>query len=280
MGFGDAVLASALARGLHAQGKLMAFYSPDVGARSIKWTGYCDDIFAHNPNIARPAQERQDNLIWQPHYKKVFSYCTYDGKNRKWLWNRNYKAQPGEFFFTPQELACPVEKPFIVLEPNIAWQRQVNFNKDWGDGKYEALGKRLRNDGHRVVQFIHGNSRRKIDGAHQIPTPKFHQAAAIMSHASLIIAPEGANHHAAAALGVPSVIVWGDFSPHTMGYDGQIKLSGSAPLQACGHVFNCPHCRKVMDSISVDEVYHAAIQRLQGVAGFERVRPVLQTVGG
>lgn len=241
----------------------MAFFSPPGpkhgGANGvIKWTGYCADIFENNPNIARPGQEGQDNIHWQPHYKKIFPYCSYDGARRKYIWKPDFKAQPGEFFFTADELVCPIEKPFIVLEPNLAWQRQVNLNKDWGEGKFEALGKRLIDDGYTVVQFIHGNSRRIIAGAHHISTPKFHQAAAIMSHASLIIAPEGANHHAAAALGVPAVIVWGDWSPHTMGYEGQIKLSGKEALQACGNTFNCPHCRQVMDSISVDEVYQAA----------------------
>jgi Glycosyltransferase family 9 (heptosyltransferase) len=259
MGFGDAIMASALARGLHAQGKRAAFFVPGANPQRIKWTGYCDDIFTHNPNIARPDMERQPNLVWFPHYKKIFPYCSYDGPRRKWIWKMDFKAQPGEFFFTPEELALPLPKPFIVIEPNIAWQRQVNHNKDWGEGKYEKLARMLIDDGHTVVQFIHGNSRRRIDGAHQLPTPKFHQAAAMMSSASLIIAPEGANHHAAAALGVPAVIVWGDWSPtETMGYDGQIKLTGSNPRQACGNTYNCTHCRNAMNNISVDEVYRAA----------------------
>jgi ADP-heptose:LPS heptosyltransferase len=261
MGFGDAIMASALARGFHAQGKLAAFFAPKENTRVIKWTGYCDDIFEHNPNIARPGQERQDNLIWFPHYKKIFPYCKYDGLHRKYIWNMNFRVQPGEFFFTSEELTLPVQKPFIVIEPNIAWQRQVNNNKDWGDGKYEQLGKILIVRGHTVVQFIHGNSRRKIPGAVHISTPKFHQAAAIMSSAKLIIAPEGANHHAAAALNIPSVIVWGGFSPpQTMGYENQIKLTGGAT--ACGHTFNCPHCREAMNKISVDDVYQAAVSLL------------------
>jgi ADP-heptose:LPS heptosyltransferase len=255
-------MASALARGMAAQGKQAAFYAPMGNHRVIKWTGYCDDIFTHNPNIARPGGKDKYDLVWFPHYKKIFPYCTYDGARRKWIWKMDFKAQPGEFFFTPEELALPVPKPFIVIEPNIAWQRQVNHNKDWGEGKYEKLAKMLIDAGHTVVQFIHGNSRRRIDGAHQLPTPKFHQAAAVMSSASLIIAPEGANHHAAAALGVPAVIVWGAWSPpQTMGYDAHIKLTGGATT-ACGNTYNCTHCRNAMNNISVDEVYQAAVETL------------------
>lgn len=262
MGFGDAIMATALARGFHTRGKLAAFFAPAENNRTVKWTGYCEDIFAHNPNIARPGQERQDNLIWFPHYKKQFPYCRYDGTRRKYFWNDEFKIKPGEFFFSPEESACSLNKPFIVIEPNLAWQRQVNLNKDWGEGKYEALGKALIDRGHSVVQFIHANSRRKIQEAHYVQTPLFRKAAAVMAHASLIIAPEGANHHAAAALGVPAVIVWGDWSPHSMGYPMQVKLSGQGKLLACGNTFNCSHCRQVMSNISVDEVYHAAIKEL------------------
>jgi ADP-heptose:LPS heptosyltransferase len=260
MGFGDAIMASGLARGLHAQGKLAAFFSPADNHRKIKWTGYCEDIFFHNPNIARPNQEKQDNLIWYPHYKKQFPYTHFDGKARKYIWHYDFKASPGEFFFTAEETAPPlvVQKPFIVIEPNLAWQRQVNHNKDWGEGKYEKLAQRFIESGLTVVQFIHGNSRRRVPATHHIATPKFHQAAAIMSHASLIIAPEGANHHAAAALNIPAVIVWGAWSPpQTMGYESQIKLTGGAS-EACGKIDSCSHCREAMDRISIDEVYEAA----------------------
>src|SRR5262245_30348265 len=213
MGFGDAIMATALVRGFHAQGKLAAFFSPADNHRQIKWTGYCEDIFTNNPNIARPVgfPEQRTNLVWMPHYKKVFPYCRYNGTERKYVWDMDFRAQPGEFFFTEQELELPpsVRPPFIVVEPNIAWQRQVNHNKDWGEGEYEQVGRRLGDSGYQVVQFIHNNSRRRIRHAVEVPTPKFHQAAAIMSKAKLIIAPEGANHHAAAALGIPSVIVWG-----------------------------------------------------------------------
>lgn len=258
MGYGDAIMATALARGFHAKGKLAAF----GGGSIILWTGYCEDVFANNPNIARPGKEGQKNLVWFDHYKKQFPYCKYNGAQRRYVWNLDFKIKSGEFFFSPEESVCSIEKPFIVIEPNLAWQRQVNLNKDWGEGKFEALGKALIERGHTVVQCIHGNSRRRIPGAHYVPTPLFRKSAAIMAHANLIISPEGANHHAAAALGVPSVVVWGDWSPHIMGYPNQVKLSGSRALQACGNTFGCPHCRHVMDSISVEEVYQAAIKEL------------------
>jgi ADP-heptose:LPS heptosyltransferase len=81
-----------------------------------------------------------------------------------------------------------------------------------------------------------------------------------MARARLIIAPEGGNHHAAAALGVPAIILWGDWSPHSMGYDDQIKFGPGT--MACGITATCSHCRDTFNRISVDEVYQAAIGKL------------------
>lgn len=258
MAYGDAIMATAKARGLHAQGKLAAF---SVDGKTIKWTGYCEDVFKNNPNIARPGAEKQSNIIWFPHYKKHFTCMHYDGIKRKYIWNYDFRVEPGEIFHDP--LGPPPADRFVVIEPNVAWQRAANINKDWGDGKYEKLARALIDAGYLVVQFVHGNSRRKIPGAHRISTTTFHQALGIMSQASLIIAPEGANHHAAAAVNVPAIIVWGGFSPpQTMGYANHIMLTGGA-TEACGSTAPCPHCRRAFDNISVEEVYQAAIKVMQ-----------------
>ncbi len=251
MGFGDAIMATNLARGLHAQGKFAAFGN----GQTIKWTGYCEDIFKHNPNIARPGMEGQDNLVWFPHYKKNLTYCTYDGYKCKYIWNYEFKAQPGEMFFPVCERRFALPESFIVIEPNVVWDRAVHVNKDWGEGKYEKLAKALMKRGHVVVQCIHNGSRRKIPGAQYILTGKCRDAIEIMAHASLFIGPEGANHHAAAAVGIPAIIIWGGWSPvQTMGYESHINLTGGS-TEACGNTSRCGHCRDAFNRITVDEVY-------------------------
>jgi hypothetical protein len=48
-------------------------------------------------------------------------------------------------------------------------------------------------------------------------------------------ASEGGMHHAAAAVGVPAVVLFGGFiPPEIMGYKGQISLTGGAT--ACGNI--------------------------------------------
>jgi ADP-heptose:LPS heptosyltransferase len=255
MGYGDAIMASGQVRGFHSRGKLAAFGD----GKTIRWTGYCDDIFANNPNIARPGAERQPNIIWFPHYKKHHAYLRNDGQ--RYIWNYDFRAQPGELFFGPEDrLPLPINKSFIMIEPNAAWQRAISVNKDWGEGKFEAVAKALIDRGYTIVQCIHGNSRRIIPGAYQVPTPTLRQAIQIMSGCSLYIGSEGAGHHAAAAVNIPAVIIWGGWSPtQTMGYKNLIMLTGNSK-QACGNTVRCSHCRSAFDSISVEEVYQAAIK--------------------
>ena len=259
MGYGDAVMATGWMRGFHASGKLAAF--GDERMRTIKWTEYCQDVFKNNPNVARPGMQKQSNLIWFRHYKKNLPYVIkYDGD--RVFWNYDFKVKPGELFFAPLEKVVPPTDRFIVIEPNLAWRRLICYNKDWGENKFEQLAKALVNVGYCVVQCIHANSRRKLPGVYHMTTSTFHQAIGIMSQASLVIAPEGANHHAAAAVGVPAIILWGGWSPsQTLGYDNHINLTGG--VTACGNMSRCKHCQQAFDNISVEEVFQAAIKVMQ-----------------
>jgi ADP-heptose:LPS heptosyltransferase len=268
MAYGDAIMATATARGMHAQGKIAAFGDPVT--KSLKWTGYCDSVFKHNPNILQPGMdERKPNVIWFKHYKKTLSYYTHwDGHKCKYFWNYDYKHVPGEFFFAADEsLGLSDEKPYIMIEPNVAWQRgSVNINKDWGEGKHQRLADALIQHGHTVVQCIHEFSRRRLNGVKQVPTKTFRDGMRVMARAKLFIGAEGGNHHAAAALNIPAVIIWGDWSPpQVVGYQGQTYLTGGGK-EFCGNTNPCPHCRATFERITVDEVYQAAIGVMNGNA--------------
>lgn len=98
-------------------------------------------------------------------------------------------------------------------------------------------------------------------GVSHIRTATFRQACGALSGAKLYIGPEGGLHHAAAALGIPAVVIFGGFiHPRTTGYDLHTNLFvGDEP---CGSTNYCVHCVDAMASISVDEVFSAAIARL------------------
>jgi len=258
VGFGDEIIGSGLARGARYQGKRVAFGD----GQKIYWSSWCPEIYYNNPNVAPPGSERSKDLIWVDHYKGRRKYNKLvDGR---WVWNYDFKPVPGEFFFDEQEIniAKSFKPGFVVVEPNVPWQKEVASNKDWGEGKYEEVARRLMLNGVKVIQFKHKNSRRVVPGAAVAEIPKFRHVIAALSQASLYIGPEGGMHHAAAAVGVPAVVVFGGFiPPQVTGYDGHTNLTGFG-VEACGNIKPCDHCRKAMSSISVDDVLDASMRLL------------------
>lgn len=257
IGYGDEIIGSGLARGAHARGKQIAFGD----GHKIFWSSWAPEIYQGNPNVAQPGQERAANLEWIDHYKGSRKYNRQ--VNGKWVWNYDFRPVPGEFFFDDIErhIARQFAPGFIAIEPNVPWQKTVAPNKDWGESKYEELARRLLLQGYRLVQFKHKNSRRLIAGADIIELHKFRHVISVLSRAALYIGPEGGMHHAAAAVGVKAVVLFGGFiPPQVTGYDTHTNLTGGA--EACGHIKPCKHCQQAMANISVDEVKDAAIRQL------------------
>jgi Glycosyltransferase family 9 (heptosyltransferase) len=257
VGFGDEIIASGLARGARERGKRIAFGD----GHAIQWGPWCREIFKGNPNIAPPGSEWAKDLEWIAHYKGHRLYNK--ASNGRWVWNYEFHPVPGEFFFDDIEkyVASKYARGFVVVEPNVPWHKSVAANKDWGDGKYEQVAQVLMDAGFHVVQFKHRNSRRLIKGAQIVELPKFRHVIAVLQRAALYIGPEGGMHHAAAAVGIKAVVIFGGFiPPEVTGYSGHINLTGGA--KACGNITSCLHCRNAMAAIDVDDVIGQAVLQL------------------
>lgn len=257
MGYGDEIMGSGLAKGAKARGKQIAFGD----GKQIIWSNWAPVIYKYNPNVAAPGNERATNLEWIPFYKKSRNYNSLTKDRTKWIWNYQFKATPGEFFFESREIetAQKFGSGFIVIEPNVPWHKSVAVNKDWGEANYKQLTKKLASTGLRLVQFHHNKSQRILDGVMRLNFGHdFRQAIAILKRATVYIGPEGGMHHAAAAVGVKAVVIFGGFiPPQVTGYDTHINLTGG--VEACGNINRCEHCKKAMENISVDEVYQSAV---------------------
>lgn len=256
MGWGDQLLASGLARGAKERGKRIAFGDK----RKIIWDSRSPDIFRGNPNIASPGSEGADDLDWVRFYKGHRIYNRQAGD--RWEWNYDFKAIPGEMFFDDRERqeSRRYGKGFILIEPALPPGKSVAPNKDWGARNYQIVADRLRNDGHRVVQFSSPGST-PLQNVQRLRTRSFRDAVSIIRHAKLYIGPEGGLHHAAGAARIPGVVLFGGFiPPQVTGYDIHTNLTGGA--EACGSLRPCKHCADAMARISVDEVLDAARERL------------------
>ncbi|OBQ68927.1 hypothetical protein EFV37_29250 [Mesorhizobium loti] len=257
MGFGDQLLGSGLAKGAAARGRRIAFGN---GIKII-WDQHSAEVFRGNPNIVAPGSECADRIDWIPFYKGHRLYNRQAGD--RWVWNMDFHAIPGEMYFDDAERKAGARfgKGFVIIEPQSAPWKSVAANKDWGRAKFQAVADRLKAAGHKVAQFQSDKGSPVLAGVTALKTTSFRDAVAVLSHAAIYIGSEGGLHHAAAAVGIPAVVLFGGFIPPSVtGYTTHANLTGGA--EACGSLKPCSHCRKAMEAISVEEVIEEARERL------------------
>lgn len=231
MGFGDALIASGIARKARQK-------HPDkpicIGTGSeIEW----NEVFDGNPNISR---EVVPGAVWVHSYKSFRPYVDYAKTTaEKFAWQKDFKATPGELYLRDDERRWE-QSGFVYIEPNIkGW---CGPNKDWGFDRWQEVVDLLPE-----VRFLQGPGR-KLNNVEQVETESFRDACALLDRADLFVGTDGGLHHAAAALGKRAVVIWGGFThPRNLGYDTHINLhSGAEP---CGSLRACKHCDKAMAQI-------------------------------
>jgi ADP-heptose:LPS heptosyltransferase len=164
----------------------------------------------------------------------------------------------GHLYLTEKELErgreVAARGPFVVVEPWI--KDGANANKRWPLDRWIELVSLL--DGVRLVQLGPPTTRGLRD-VEFVPTASFRDAAGVLAAARALVAPEGGLHHAAAALGVPAVVIFGGSpSVRATGYPEHLNLGGTDP---CGRWMPCEHCAAAMRAIKPTTVA-AALRRL------------------
>jgi glycosyl transferase family 9 (putative heptosyltransferase) len=258
VGYGDQLMATGMARGAAARGKRIAFGD---GER-ILWDHNSEEIFRDNPNIAPPGSEGAHDLEWIRFYRGNRIYNRHDQVTNKWVWNYDFKSTPGEIVFSAEEIryAETIQSHDILIEPHVQTFKLGAINKQWPFDRYVELSHRLKKDGYRILQLANGAS---LPYTHTlVKAPSFRHAMAALSKVSLYIGPEGGLHHAAAALGIPGVVIFGGWvPPQVTGYDTHTNIAHG---KACGTLTPCPHCFAVLNSISVSKMYQSAKEYLDG----------------
>jgi hypothetical protein len=201
-------------------------------------------VFENNPRIAKELN-KGEVFAWVRNHPGRRPYIKQIHKHH-YEFHEGFKARPGELYLGEVE-----KNGYVLIEPNVKKDLALGLNKDWGIDNWKSLVSKLDCDWR---QMGTGDF---IDKSRAIYTPDFMQALKILAGARLLITTDGALHHAAAALGIPAIVLWGGVaSPVNLGYDTHINLwHGDQP---CGsHSKECPHCKKAMAKISVEEVIEA-----------------------
>lgn len=235
MGLGDWLMATADIKALHAQyGKQVVVLGKN---KRIMWS----ELFENNPKITRE-MNRGIHYLNGPGMRPYIAGRT----QTNWIWRRLRHQQPGELFLSEQEKEFA--KPFagkVLIEPNV----KANGNKAWPFERWQAV---VHEHGEPMIQCGAPNTR-WLDGVQRLVTPNFRLACAVLSVCKAFVGTEGALHHAAAALGVPAVVLFSEFiSVDVTGYAGQVNIRHAG--EPCGCRQPCKSCEASMLAISVEEV--------------------------
>lgn len=265
------------------------FHDPVTNKLNVAWS----EMFENNPLIVHP-DEAAATLICIPDYMGHRVYIDYEksviGKHdgldqyERFAWNPAFKAPKGEIYFTnneksaASEIAMRLPWPYFVVEPHVAAKPWIN-HKAWPFERWQAVVDALPE-----VQFIQTSGGEVLNNVHQVETPTFRQACGLLACAGAVITTEGGLHHAAAALDVPAIVLWGHYtSPDILGYDDQTNVRHAKGI-GCGSTYvECPECQKSMHDIKVDEVVEAIKGLMKDgrhhISRANRNRPIFRMVG-
>jgi hypothetical protein len=257
MGYGDDIMATAEARRRQEAGDLRPCVYVNKHSKPI-----ASPVFDNNPRFTGDMAKVYDLVGVQILAQRSGNrpYIDYANSTRtKWAW-RDAPPEPGEIYLSAAERAAiPKMTPFIVVEPTI--KAAASPNKDWGWDNWQRLVTDF--GANRFLQLGPPGTRGLAGVQHRV-TDTIRDAFVVLAGAAAYVGHEGALHHAAAALGIPAVVIFGGYvSPRQTGYEFQTNLYPDDPHSPCGMRVACPHCKRVMQSISVDQVAAALAVALQ-----------------
>lgn len=258
MGWGDEIMAAGCAE---AKARELGGPVVIVDRNGVpRWS----DIWKNHPDILRPEDAKRAsgsirNGPWARPY--IARWARWGGRACCVFTQWRARDFRGRIFLSGSEQSIAAARyggigyrKFVVIEPRV--DPAGNPNKQWPLGRYAAVLDALPDVV--FVQLGPENVPALNGGVRRLMTSTFREACAILEGAAAYLGPEGGLHHAAAALGIPAVVIFGGHtSPETTGYPGHTNLYVESELSPCGRWEPCPHCREAMESISVESVVDA-----------------------
>lgn len=213
------------------------------------------EIWNGNPAIVPPGERAEDAITMLRSGPGCRPYIVYPfDEQTGWTFNPAFKAREhlAKIYLTDEERergerARETYGPYVLIEP---FTKHLNFK--WPMKKWDALVEACPDL--MFVQHTHKDSV-LVAGAHP-ERATFREACGLAAAAEVYVRSESGMCHAAAALGVRQVTLFGGcMDPDVMaGYPGQTVLADRGPGSPCGRWKPCPHCVAAMGRITVDEV--------------------------
>jgi ADP-heptose:LPS heptosyltransferase len=265
-GIGDCILMTPLFRQLkidHPAGNLIVYCQ----------SASHEEVLRNNPHIASLRRFRTPvkylNRIIRRFTKKVFlRYPAYGNVKPALTYDRQASSiiadifdvklasESPEIFLTAGEEAAGSSRVAGSAGPLVAIATTAAFsaNKNWYDDRWEALVGR--HPGYTFVQ-LGAPGEKPIKGTRDLLGLPLRASFAVLRHCTALVGPDTAITHAAAALGVPTVALFGPTSPKTWGHRGQCQMYTRMPCSPCIEILAsdpCPFGRPCMDAFSTEDV--------------------------
>ena len=201
MGYGDVLMTMGEAKKLHEQ----------TGKKVCLPRRYCPELYAGIEYITDdPAKA---GIVLKNPFPATDLLRTTSSK----IAFKKYKPYPADLKVLDLDLSHFGD--FVFIEPHTKTMTSAN-NRDWGWENFCQVVARV---ACRFVQPSYGLP--ILPGVEPIRTKTFLDGIAVLKKASTGLMAEGGLMHAAAAVGVPSVVIFGGFiSPQSTGYDMHTNL--------------------------------------------------------
>lgn len=241
MGIGDEIMVTGEVEKRGAgNARRFAIRDPRYGKGEHRW----HEMWEGNPRIAKPGEQFDDWIVNTGGHRPYIQQKT----SNRWFWKK-YEPIPGRIYLTEDEknLADWSVVDKVILQPSI--KHGASPNKNWGLANWQALVDR----GTHIPWLEVGQGEPRLRGVQFLRTPTFRAACGVLSGARAAVLQEGGLHHAAAALSVRALVIFGGFiSPEVTGYRRQKNMfvrTADHPL-GCGMRVPCAHCVAVMAQLT------------------------------
>jgi len=257
MGYGDEIIAAGQAQRYSDTHNRRRVRIVDTAGHA-RW----HPIWDGNPILVRPDEQAAGfyDLLSAPHARPYIVYPFTEDTG--WTFNKTFHARDhvAKIYLTAAELGMgrrlrDVLGPYVLIEP---WSKHSNLR--WPLTHWRALIASVPDV--TFVQHLHAGNPVPLAGVESIMTTTFREACGVLAAASVYIRGESGMCHAAAALGIPQVTIWGACMDWDVlgGYDKQLGIGVSD--EPCGSWRACAHCAGTMGAITVGSVMRGiAIQR-------------------
>jgi hypothetical protein len=260
MGWGDALMAAGQAQELYAQDPSLGPILMTEGDSGPRWNPVWQGnpaIWVPIPNAPVPPRQLRTGKGYLPYLRSPYSL------DSGWTFT-DWRAceHRGRLYLTIKErargtaLALRLGR-YVILEPTAARKHPnrrppVTF---WDDVRLH-LKAQLGNPP--IVQLMHPGATYH-HGTIPVVHESFREACGILAGAALLVTTEGGLAHAAAALGVPAVVLWGGMiSARALGYPEHVNVVDPSPESPCGRLRECLHCRAAWAALDPADVARLA----------------------